>query len=110
MGAAAGLLLAILGLPTGRALAASVPPHQAKNLLTFRVSLSPADYATDASTRRYYDALFTRLRSLPGITAAAAVQTPAFIAHTRRRPLFRRCAARPRPWPLPRRADSPSDA
>jgi putative ABC transport system permease protein len=66
-----------------RYLVESNPGFQAKNLLTFRVSLSPADYATDASTRRYYDGLFARLRSLPGVTAAAVVQTPPLSPPTR---------------------------
>jgi predicted permease len=66
-----------------RYLVESNPGFEAKNLLTFRVSLSPVDYATDASTRRYYDELFARLRSLPGVTAAAAVQTPPLSPPTR---------------------------
>ena len=66
-----------------RYLAESDPGFQAEHLLTFRVSLSPADYATDASTRRYYDDLLARVRSLPGVTEAAAVQTPPLSVPTR---------------------------
>jgi len=66
-----------------RYLVESNPGFEAKNLLTFRVSLSPTDYDSDASTRRYYNDLLARLRSLPGVTVAATVQTPPLSPPTR---------------------------
>jgi predicted permease len=66
-----------------RHLVESDPGFQAEHLLTFRVSLSPADYPSDALTRRYYDRLLARLRLLPGVTAVATVQTPPLSGPTR---------------------------
>jgi len=66
-----------------RHLVESDPGFQAEHLLTFRVSLSPADYPTDALTRQYYDCLLARLRLLPGVTAVATVQTPPLSGPTR---------------------------
>jgi predicted permease len=66
-----------------RYLAESDPGFQAEHLLTFRVSLSPSDYSADRSIKRYYNDLLSRVRSLPGVTAAAAVQTPPLSPPTR---------------------------
>jgi putative ABC transport system permease protein len=66
-----------------RYLVESDPGFQAEHLLTFRVSLSPSDYPADASIKRYYSDLLSRVRSLPSVTAAAAVQTPPLSAPTR---------------------------
>jgi hypothetical protein len=81
--AVAVLIAAGLLVRSFRYLTESDPGFQAEHLLTFRVSLSPSDYPTDVSIKRYYSDLLSRVRSLPGVTAAAAVQTPPFSAPTR---------------------------
>ncbi|HEY2015128.1 MAG TPA: ABC transporter permease, partial [Bryobacteraceae bacterium] len=66
-----------------RFLMESDPGFQIEHLLTFRIALSPTGYGTDAAIRNYYDRLLPRLRSLPGVTAVATVQTPPLSAPTR---------------------------
>ncbi len=46
---------------------------RANGLLTFRVSLSGTKYASDAIRAQFFDALLDRLRAVPDITSAGAV-------------------------------------
>ena len=46
---------------------------RADGLLSFRVSLSGAKYSSDARRAQFFDALLDRLRLVPGVTSAGAV-------------------------------------
>jgi len=65
---AAGLLLRSFA-----SLAKVDPGFRAQNVLAFGVSLPPARYNTLAQTSGFYHALLERVTTLPGVTAAGAV-------------------------------------
>jgi len=81
--AVAVLIGAGLLVQSFRFLMNSDPGFQPERLLSFRIALSPTEYPTDAAARSYYDRLLARLQSLPGVTAAATVNTPPFSPPTR---------------------------
>jgi putative ABC transport system permease protein len=54
------------------------PGFDSANLLTFRLSLPPARYATFAQGDRFFDELFHALDANPGVTRAAAIQVLPF--------------------------------
>jgi putative ABC transport system permease protein len=74
--AVAVLIGAGLLVQSFRFLMNSDPGFHAERLLTFRIALSPTEYSADAAVRNYYDRLLARLQALPGVTAAATVNTP----------------------------------
>jgi len=47
------------------------PGFQAKNALTFNVSISSVSYATPAKVRAYYHEVLRRIEALPGVQAAS---------------------------------------
>lgn len=49
------------------------PGFRAENVLTFRLSPSPARYPNPEASARFYDRLLERVRGLPGVSAAGAV-------------------------------------
>jgi len=54
------------------------PGFRPENVLTFHVSVPDATYDTHEKKIAYYDKLFERLRSLPGVSAAGATSAPPF--------------------------------
>jgi predicted permease len=69
------MLLASAGLMirTFSELVAIDPGFHGENLLTFRLSPSPARYPGPEFSARFYDRLLERVRALPGVAAAGAV-------------------------------------
>ena len=75
---ALALVLLICGGLMVRSFVAQVktePGFDTKNLLTMRVSLPPLKYDTPAKQAAFYREAVERLAALPGVEAAAAVQT-----------------------------------
>jgi predicted permease len=66
--AAAGLMIR-----TFSELRAIDPGFRAENVLTFRLSPSPAKYPGPEYSARFYDELLGRIRELPGVSEAGAV-------------------------------------
>jgi predicted permease len=69
------MLLASAGLMirTFSELRAIDPGFRTENVLTFRLSPSPAKYPGPDFSARFYDELLERVRNLPGVSAAGAV-------------------------------------
>ena len=66
------LVVSLLAIRTLVALQRIEPGFDASNVLTMRVSLPGARYASDASVAAFYERAVDRLGSMPGVTAAGA--------------------------------------
>jgi putative ABC transport system permease protein len=66
------LVVALLAMRTLAAVMRIEPGFDSENVLTLRVSLPEARYATDASVAEFFDRVLERLRSTPAVTAAGA--------------------------------------
>lgn len=63
---------------------ATDPGFRAEGLLTFAISLPDSRYSTPDARVAFVDRTLERLRALPGVTAAAAVNTLPFSTYNRR--------------------------
>jgi putative ABC transport system permease protein len=66
------LVVAMLSMRTLAALQRIEPGFDATNILTMRVSLPEARYASDAAVAAFYDGVVDRLRASPGVIAVGA--------------------------------------
>jgi predicted permease len=64
------------------------PGFQADGVVTMSVSLPPVRYGEDRSVDAFYRALFDRIRAIPGVRAAGAVQALPLSGSTSVRPYY----------------------